>query len=81
VDQQAFEHDLDVARSPEDRLDARPPAAGDDDGEVAGLGVARPFAVERDLHVRHEERLPDEELAALCDLDDEAVGQVGQVRL
>jgi hypothetical protein len=74
--EQPLEHDLDVLRLAEDALEPRPAAAGAHDGEVTRAGVADPFPVEHERHARHEVRLAHDELAALLDLDDYAVGQL-----
>jgi hypothetical protein len=76
VDEQAFEHDLDVARLAEHTVEPGPAAARADDGEVAGAGVTEPLAVQQKRDARYEVRLADDELAALLDLDDCAVGQL-----
>jgi hypothetical protein len=76
VDEQALEHHLDVARLPEHALEPGSAAARADDSEVAGAGVTEALAVQQERDARHEVRLADDELAALLDLDDCAVGQL-----
>ena len=76
VHEQSFEDDLNVLRLAEHALELRAPTAGTDDSEVAGTGIAETLAVEHERNARHEVRLAHDELAALLDLDDGAVGQV-----
>ena len=70
MDEQPLEHGLDVRGLAELALDARAPTAGANDDQVAGTDVTAPLAVDLDGDVRDEERLADELLAALVDLDD-----------
>jgi hypothetical protein len=70
MDEQPLEHGLDVRRLAELALDTCAPTTGADDDQVAGTDVTAPLAVDRDGDVRNEERLADELLAALVDLDD-----------
>jgi hypothetical protein len=76
VDEETLEHGLDVLRLAEDALEPRAAAPRSDDGEVTGARVAEALPVEHERHARHEVRLADDELAALLDLDDGAVGQL-----
>jgi hypothetical protein len=76
VHEQAVEHNAYVVRLAENAFQLRAPAPGADNGEVARAGVAEAFAVEHERHTRDEVRLADDELAALLDLDDRAVGQM-----
>jgi hypothetical protein len=78
VDEQAFQHGLDVTGLSKHAFEPRTTAPREDDGEIARTGVAEAFPVEHKRHARHEERLADDELAALCDLDDDSVGQVAR---
>src|SRR6266545_7307793 len=80
VDEQALEHDLDVARLAEDALELRTAAPRPDNGKIAGPGVAESLAVEDERHPRHEVRLADDQLAALRDLDDGCVRQTRRKR-
>jgi hypothetical protein len=80
VDEQPFEHGLDVTRPAELAHETRTPATLSDDHQIAGTDIAAPFAVNRDGNVRDEERLADELLAALVDLDDEEVAQTRRKR-
>jgi hypothetical protein len=75
--QESLEHDLDVFGFPEHALELRPAASRADDGEVAGPRVAQALAVDHERHAGNEVRLADDELAALLDLDDCPVGQLG----
>jgi hypothetical protein len=70
VNEQTFEHDLDVLRLAELALDACAAAVRADDNEVSRPDVAAALSVDRDRDVRDEVRLADEQLAALVDLDD-----------
>src|SRR6266513_2166954 len=70
VNQQRFEHVLDLLRGPQYALHAGSPAAPGDDGEVAGPRLARALAVDHDRHTRREVRLADNELAPAGKLDD-----------
>ena len=70
VDEQPFEHDLDVLCLAELALEPRAAATGAHDDQVAGADVAAALAVDRDRDVRDEVRLADQQLAALVDLDD-----------
>jgi hypothetical protein len=70
VDEQPFEHDLDVLRLAELALELRAAAVRAHDDQIAGADVAAALAVDRDRDVRDEVRLADQQLAALVDLDD-----------
>jgi hypothetical protein len=70
VDEQHFEHDLDVLRLTEFALEPRAAAAGAHDDQIAGADVAAALPVDRDRDVRDEVRLADQQLAAPVDLDD-----------
>jgi hypothetical protein len=70
VDEQPFEHDLDVLRLAELALELRAAAVGAYDDQIAGADVAAALAIDRDRDVRDEVRLADQQLAALVDLDD-----------
>ena len=72
LDEQRFEHVLDVVGATEVLLDVRAAATGADDGEIAALEVAGSLQVERDRHAGREVRLADQQLAAAADLDDDA---------
>ena len=74
VDEQALQYGEDVLRLAEDAVDTRPaaPRNGGDD-EVARAGVLEALAVEDERDPWDEERLADNELAALGDLDDDAL--------
>ena len=52
LDEQRFEHVLDVVGAAEVLLDVRAPAPGANDREVAALEVAGALLVERDRHAR-----------------------------
>jgi hypothetical protein len=80
LDEQRLEDVLDPPRAPEPALDLRPAPAGADDGEVAGPDVAEPLVVEDERDSRREVGLPDDELAAPGDLDDDRVGQTFRKR-
>jgi hypothetical protein len=73
IDEQSLEDGLDVLRLAENPLELCPAAARPHDGEVARTYIAEPLAVEHERNVRHEERLAQDELALLLDLDDEKV--------
>jgi hypothetical protein len=70
MNEQAFEHDLDVLRLAELSLDPCAASTRADDDEVSGPDVAAALPVDRDRNVRDEVRLADEQLAAPVDLDD-----------
>jgi hypothetical protein len=70
VDEQPFEHDLDVLRLAELALELCAASARAHDDQIAGADVAAALAVDRDRDVRDEVRLADQQLAALVDLDD-----------
>jgi hypothetical protein len=70
--EQAFEHRQDVRAPAEDTLDPCTATTGNGgDDQVAWAGVAEPLAVEHEGNAWNEERLADDELAALRDLDDD----------
>src|SRR6266511_3960618 len=73
VDEQPFEDGFDVVRLSEHTFEPRAPTAGADDGEISGACVTEALAVEDEGDVRNEERLADDELPALPDLDDDEV--------
>jgi hypothetical protein len=70
VDEQPFEHDLDVLRLAELVFEPRAAPTGAHDDQIAGADVAAALAVDRDRDVRDEVRLADQQLAALVDFDD-----------
>jgi hypothetical protein len=76
VYEQALEHGLDVAGLAENLLQPRSSPSRADDREVAGAGVAEALAVENQRDTRNEERLADDELAALRNLDDDRFAQL-----
>jgi hypothetical protein len=75
VDEQPLEHGLDVVGLAERALDSRTTPARERDDEVSRAGVSEALAVEDERHARHEVRLADDELAALRNLDDDAIGR------
>jgi hypothetical protein len=73
MDEETFEHGEDVLRLPQHALEAGAAAVGHgDDREIARTGLADALAVEDERDAGDEERLADDELAALRDLDDDA---------
>jgi hypothetical protein len=70
MDEETFEHDPNVLRLAERALDLRPSSSGAHDDEVARAKGTGALAVDENGDVRDEERLADEVLAALVDLDD-----------
>ena len=75
VDEQAFENRFDVVSFSEHSFEPRPAATGSNDREITAPGLAQSLAVEDERDPGHEVRLADDKLAALCDLDDNAVAQ------
>jgi hypothetical protein len=73
--EQAFEDDLDVFGVSEDTFDLRSATAGAHNDEIATSRSAEAFAIEDKRRARNEVRLADDELAALRDLDDDAIRQ------
>jgi hypothetical protein len=74
--EQPVENRVDVLGAAEHPLEPRAAASRAHDGEIARPGVAEAFAVEHERNAGNEVRLADDELAALLDLDDGAVGQL-----
>jgi hypothetical protein len=72
---QALQHGLNVLRLAETALDLRAAASGASDDEIAGADIADPLAVEDERDPGNEVRLAHDELAALRNLDDDAVGR------
>src|SRR5205085_11917929 len=70
--EEPVERRVDRARRPENALESRPAPAAPDDGEIPWASVAESFPVEDERGAGREERLPDDELSAPLDLDDEA---------
>jgi hypothetical protein len=75
VDEQPLEHSLDVVGLAERPLDSRTTPARERDDEIPRAHVSEPLAVEDERHARNEVRLADDELAALRNLDDDAIGR------
>src|SRR5207248_7226066 len=75
VDEQAFEHGLDVLRLAEHALELRAAATGAHDREIAGPRIFEALAVEEQRRACSEVRLAGDELAAPGDLDDD-LGQI-----
>jgi hypothetical protein len=64
VPEEAFEDDGNVARAPENALDARSALPRAEDDEVADARVARALPVDDDRDAALEEGLADEELSS-----------------
>src|SRR5262249_15966376 len=71
VHEDALEDGLDVVRATEDAVEPRMPAIRIDDGEIAGPRVPESLAVDDERDAGREERLADDELAALRELDND----------
>jgi hypothetical protein len=77
--EEALEHGVDRLRRPEHTLEPSAAATRPNDRQVARPRLAEALSVEDDRDARGEERLPDHQLPALGDLDDEEVGPVCRV--
>jgi hypothetical protein len=71
VPEEALQHCLDVARRPEDALEACASAAGSEDGQISDRSISGALAVDDDGDAALEVRLADEELSAPGQLADE----------
>jgi hypothetical protein len=71
--EQSFEHGVEVIRGSEDPLDTSASATRADDGEVARPSVAETVAIDNECYSRGEVRVPDDELPARAQLDDDLV--------